>query len=51
VEAPGRSRKALGDTELAAMAADFRGTRRTLAAAAGLSERSLYRRLKKAGKD
>ena len=47
--APGHGRKPLSDKELANMAADFHGSRRALAAAAGLSERSLYRRLKKAG--
>ena len=39
----------LSDVDLARLAAGFSGTRRALAAAAGLSERSLYRRLRKAG--
>jgi len=42
-------RKVLSDAELARMAERFSGTRRELAAQAGLSERSLYRRLRKAG--
>jgi DNA-binding NtrC family response regulator len=40
----------LSDAELARLAAAFSGTRRELAAAAGLSERSLYRRLRRAGR-
>lgn len=40
-------RKALSDAELAQLAARFSGSRRELAAAAGLSERSLYRRLRR----
>jgi len=41
-----RRSKPWSDAELARLAASFSGTRRELAAAAGLSERSLYRRLR-----
>lgn len=44
-------RSPLSDADLARLAARFSGTRRELAAVAGLSERSLYRRLRKAGAD
>jgi transcriptional regulator with PAS, ATPase and Fis domain len=44
-----RRRAPLSDADLARLAASFSGTRRELAAAAGLSERSLYRRLGKPG--
>jgi transcriptional regulator with PAS, ATPase and Fis domain len=43
------SRKPLSDADLARLAASFSGSRRALAAAAGLSERSLYRRLRRSG--
>ena len=52
VEAPmpaARSRGVLSDANLARMDAGFSGTRRALAAQAGLSERSLYRRRRRAG--
>jgi AcrR family transcriptional regulator len=45
----GDRRKPLSDAELARLSAGFSGTRRELAAAAGLSERSLYRRLRDIG--
>jgi transcriptional regulator with PAS, ATPase and Fis domain len=49
-QAAGKRRRApLSDADLARLAASFSGTRRELAAAAGLSERSLYRRLGKPG--
>jgi transcriptional regulator of acetoin/glycerol metabolism len=38
-----------GDAELAALAPRFAGTRRELAAHLGVSERTLYRRLKALG--
>lgn len=44
-----RRRKPLSDADLATLATSFSGTRRELAAAAGLSERSLYRRLRRSG--
>ena len=45
----GNRRKPLSDAELTRLSAGFSGTRRELAAAAGLSERSLYRRLRDIG--
>ena len=47
-QAPGCGR-ALGDEDLKRLALDFKGTRRELAEHAGLSERTLYRRLKDLG--
>ena len=47
--AAGRRGSPLSDADLVRLAAGFSGTRRQLAAAAGLSERSLYRRLRKTG--
>ena len=41
--------KTLADDELKQLALDFRGTRRELAGHAGMSERTLYRRLKALG--
>jgi transcriptional regulator with PAS, ATPase and Fis domain len=49
-QAAGKRRRApLSDADLARLAASFSGTRRELAAAARLSDRSLYRRLAKPG--
>jgi transcriptional regulator of acetoin/glycerol metabolism len=39
----------LDDASLAAFARQFSGSRKALAAALGMSERTLYRRLKQAG--
>lgn len=44
-----RGRASADDPPLAEVAADFRGTRRELAAQLGISERSLHRRLKAPG--
>jgi transcriptional regulator of acetoin/glycerol metabolism len=47
--AVGPGRVSAGDAELAALAPRFTGTRRELAAHLGVSERTLYRRLKALG--
>jgi transcriptional regulator with PAS, ATPase and Fis domain len=46
-----RARASTGDDELAQLVATFRGTRRELATQVGMSERTLYRRLKALGLD
>ena len=43
------ARAAIGDDELARLARSFAGNRKALARALGLSERTLYRRLKALG--
>ena len=46
---PARGRASTGDEELARVVATFQGTRRELATQLGMSERTLYRRLKALG--
>ncbi|MDO9312976.1 MAG: sigma 54-interacting transcriptional regulator [Burkholderiaceae bacterium] len=46
---PARMRAGANDAELRQIATDFTGTRRELAARLGMSERTLYRRLKELG--
>jgi transcriptional regulator of acetoin/glycerol metabolism len=46
-----RGRVSTGDEELAQLVATFKGTRRELATQVGMSEGTLYRRLKALGLD